>query len=61
MQQKSAVVQFPGGLCRSREAERLVDRWLVIQAMPDAADRVAALFEWRLDMQGFSSRWRAIK
>lgn len=57
MQRDSAVIRLPSELCRLREADRLIDRWLAIQAISCAPERVAALFEWRLEMRVFSERF----
>lgn len=48
---EARVVKLPTELHKMREAERLVCRWYEIQQMEVVADRVAALFEWRVEMQ----------
>jgi hypothetical protein len=48
---EARVVKLPTELHRMREAERLVCRWHEIQQIKVSADRVAALFEWRVEMQ----------
>ena len=53
----SVIVQFPGGVCRSREAERLLDRYVEIRNISSNADKVAALFEWRQDVDVYSDRF----
>ncbi|SEQ48544.1 hypothetical protein SAMN03080615_01638 [Amphritea atlantica] len=58
MQRDFAVIQLPGELCRMREADRLIERWCRIQTMVDRAEKVAALFEWRLSVHDHALKMR---